>query len=400
MGLEEGACLYESVVGCQLLPKINEANVMTTNDIDSLTHLRSELRDLDTEILKLVAKRLELSREVGEYKLRMNIPIKDYQVEKQVIERAREKARELDVYPALAETIAKTLIHYSVLKQDELTKSRYRADEKIAGKRVLIVGGLGLMGRWLAGFFESFGHLVSINDIREPQEKHGDFIFEKDLGHGCRDADIILLATPLAATGQVLQQIIDFKPRGIVVEISSLKSPIIPVIESGQKQGVRIASIHPMFGPDVETLAGRNILLCETGDFEALGVIEAIWRMTSANLIRLPLGRHDALMSHVLGAAHFYNLIYAGALERSNIPLAELERVGGTTFQNQIEVTRAVARENQDLYYEIQSLNSHTAAMLQKQLEVFEDYRRAIANCDREAFKSLMEKNRQYFDAT
>jgi prephenate dehydrogenase len=59
-----------------------------------------------------------------------------------------------------------------------------------------------------------------------------------------------------------------------------------------------------------------------------------------------------------------------------------------------------VARENQDLYYEIQSLNSHTPAMLQKQMEVFEDYRKAIANCDREAFKSLMGKNRRYFDAT
>ena len=99
---------------------------MTTNTNHPLTRLRGELRKIDADILKLVAKRLELSREVGEHKLRMNIPIKDYQVEKQVIETARQKGKELGVYPALAEDIAKTLIRYSVIKQDELAKSRSR----------------------------------------------------------------------------------------------------------------------------------------------------------------------------------------------------------------------------------------------------------------------------------
>ena len=152
-----------------------------------------------------------------------------------------------------------------------------------------------------------------------------------------------------------------------------------------------------MFGPNVETLADRNILLCEIGEDSALGVVEELLRTTSANLIRLPLQKHDALMSYVLGAAHIFNLIYAGVMERSATPLAEFERVGGTTFKNQIEVTRAVARENQDLYFEIQSLNNHTPQLLQTLLQVFEEYQDAIVSADRQAFKALMEKNRRYF---
>jgi chorismate mutase / prephenate dehydrogenase len=45
--------------------------------------------------------------------------------------------------------------------------------------------------------------------------------------------------------------------RGLVVEIGSIKAPVAASAAALRDAGVAVASIHPMFGPDVRLLAGR-----------------------------------------------------------------------------------------------------------------------------------------------
>jgi chorismate mutase/prephenate dehydrogenase len=369
---------------------------MSTDDT-SLDQLRSEISAIDEEILKLAARRLELSKRVGEYKQRFQMPIKDYQVEKQVIEKARQRAAQLAIYPSMAESLIKTLIHYSVLHQDELTR-RHEAHKKTSQKRALIVGGLGLMGQWFAHFFEALGYQITLNDVATSPESSPYFTYEPDLAKACGAADIIVLATPLAKTAAIMENIIPLKPQGLIIEICSLKTPVRTALQKTQQAHLRIASIHPMFGPDVDTLAGRNIILCQAGDEKSELEVEEILKTTSANIIKMELNKHDELMSYVLGASHIFNLLYATVMARSSNTLAAYEKVGGTTFKNQLEVTRAVVRENQDLYYEIQSYNQFTAELLDEIGQTLHDYQNTILSANRGEFKKLMEHARSYFD--
>ena len=46
-----------------------------------LDHLRTEIEAVDTQLLELIAKRLELAVKVGRQKEKMSIPIRDWSVE-------------------------------------------------------------------------------------------------------------------------------------------------------------------------------------------------------------------------------------------------------------------------------------------------------------------------------
>ena len=368
------------------------------NDLNSL---RIKIREVDEKLLGLVAERMSLARQVGETKLASNLPVKDYRVEKEVIASSRARAKELGFYEALAEDLMKTLIKYSCSLQDEhLGRSKRRVQG--SQKKVLIVGGLGPMGQWLAQYFDSFGHNVSLYDVKENKSAVPDFPVLKNLAEAVQTAEIIVLATPISATSGILDAIVKTGTRALVFDICSLKSPILAAVGRAAAAGLRVTSVHPMFGPHVEMLSGRNIILCEGGNPDAVEEAEALFRESTARLVRMPLERHDEWIAYILGLSHLTNLSFAHTLAESGLPYRELMALGSSTFIAQAAVTEAVVRENQDLYYEIQAENRFTPALLKLMEKTLKDYAQAIEGEAREKgktdFKSLMQKSREYFE--
>jgi chorismate mutase/prephenate dehydrogenase len=112
----------------------------------------------------------------------------------------------------------------------------------------------------------------------------------------------------------------------------------------------------------------------------------------------MPLGEHDRLMGYVLGLSHLTNLVFAEVLAQSGIPFESLSNVASTTFNAQLEVTRPVTRENQDLYYEIQVGNAFSSELLGHMEAALINYGDAIRGEDRKRFRELMEAGRSYLE--
>lgn len=66
----------------------------------NLKEIRDKINDLDKEMLDLFTKRMKLSKEVMEYKIKNNLPILDQEREKEVINRNLNnlKNKELEKY--------------------------------------------------------------------------------------------------------------------------------------------------------------------------------------------------------------------------------------------------------------------------------------------------------------
>ena len=62
----------------------------------------------------------------------------------------------------------------------------------------------------------------------------------------------------------------DARPRGLVFDLGSLKTPLRAGLEALVKAGCRVTSVHPMFGPDTELLSGRHVIFIDLGNKEAL----------------------------------------------------------------------------------------------------------------------------------
>lgn len=361
----------------------------------ALESWRQEIRDIDAALLEMVARRMQLAQNIGSYKSKHQLPVKDFRVEKQIIEKARSAALQLGLYPELAEDLMSTLIHYSVLRQDQLKREEGRRTQ-IQQRKALIVGGAGHMGQWFASFYESLGYEIVIFD-RSSTAPSTVYPRIDKLEEGLHACELIVLSTPMPETNQLLISLSELKPSACIIEICSLKSPIRSGLQQCIDAGLSVASLHPMFGPDTDVLAGKNIIFCSGSGLRSEEIMQLHFQQTSAQLHVLPLDQHDRVMSYILGASHLLNLVYAQILEQSGEDLQDLRRVAGTTFLKQLDVTSRVVAENQDLYFDIQRLNDASPQLIMAFSETLQEFARIIDEHDKAGFIQLMGRAQQYF---
>lgn len=360
-----------------------------------LEQSRKKIAEVDEIIMQLIAKRMQLVKEVGKQKVERKLPIKDFDVEKSVISRYLKSAKSYDLPHSLGEEIAKILIHHAVWLQDSLHASQ-KHQTTIGKKKILIIGGGGKMGKWLAEFFHTFGHAISLYD-KNLTDDSSSFPVCQNLEEAHK-FDLIILSTPISATAFIIEELIKIKVKGLIFDICSLKSPIIPIIEKAQSCAIRIASIHPMFGPHERILTGKNIIICQTGISSSDQEVTELFADSTATITQIPLHQHDHYMGYVLGLSHFLNLVFAQTLVQSNLDFQILNQVASTTFQKQVEITKTVTSENKQLYFEIQSLNEFTEKITSAYINELHSLRKAIIKDDYEHFYQLMEASRSYFN--
>jgi chorismate mutase / prephenate dehydrogenase len=356
---------------------------------DPLADLRAKIAAVDAELLQLVARRLALAADVGAAKRAAGQPVRSFGTEAEVLARFRDGAARLGFDEALAERLAHYLIGAAVRRQEES-----QAVQSEPAQRILVVGGAGKMGRWLARFFLGQGHRVATLDPAGPV---AGCTAVADLAAGVGDADVVLVATPLSPGVRVLRDVLAARPRALVADVFSLKSHVQSDLERAAASGLRVASLHPLFGPEVRTLGGRVLAVLDCGDTAAADAAAALFRDTALTITRLPVAEHDAYMQYVLGLSHLMAILFFTTLTRSGRSFADLARAASTTFFKQARTAAEVARENPHLYHEIQRLNRHSRelfALLRGSLDAVEAA--ALAD-DAATFVQLVERGRDYF---
>ena len=108
------------------------------------------------------------------------------------------------------------------------------------------------------------------------------------------------------------------------------------------------------------------------------------------------LDDHDRLIAYVLGLSHALNIAFFTALADSGEAAPKLAKMSSTTFDAQLLVSAAVARDNPHLYFEIQNLNKFGIHPLDALCEAANRIRETVAGSDEQGFVELMEKGRQY----
>ena len=357
----------------------------------TLDGLRQEMRSVDHEILELVAKRMRLAQTIGEEKHKRQLPIQDFRVEKQVVDTASDTCKALGIDERIGEEVMRPLIRHAVKVQE---RDRQKARQASGGKKVLIVGGAGLMGRWFADFLASQGHAVSILDPHGPVAGYPQVTEVEDAALA---AEVIIVATPPSVTSSILDDIGMARTDAVVFDICSLKSPIKGSLESLRERGLHVCSIHPMFGPNTDLLSGRHVVVCPLGDDKSVRTVRSLFADTCATLVEMSLDDHDHLVSYVLGLSHAVNIVFNDVLSRSGRDLASIRQVSSTTFENQIRVAGQLARENPHLYYEIQALNHYTPHMLESLETAMAAFHKLITHKNRESFVEMMQRARDFY---
>ncbi len=355
----------------------------------SLQDLREKLSDIDRRIVDLIAERQGVVGEIGKSKESTGAATRDYEREKDVLDRAREHALSQGIDPDLAEEILSTLIRASLTHQE---RSRVVAQAAGDGRRALVIGGAGKMGGWFVDYFSSQGFLTVIAD---PAVKPGPGMC-RDWHQAGTDYDVIVVAAPMAISGPILEELAELQPTGLIFDIGSLKSPLRKGLNALRDAGCKVASLHPMYGPDTELLSGRHLVFVDAGNAEATREAKELFAATMVEQLDMTLADHDRLIAYVLGLSHALNIAFFTALAESGEAAPKLAKMSSTTFDAQLLVSGAVAHDNPRMYFEIQHLNDFGLDPLDALCESAARIREVVASGDEESFVELMHKGREY----
>lgn len=360
---------------------------MTKQELDAL---RSEIDRIDLELVRLLSKREDVAREIGLTKRKDGLKVRDPERERKVVQKMVSLAGRLGADKKLAKEAAKLLIADAVAVQKE------QPELPLEGTKVLVVGGSGSMGGWTCRFLSNRGAKVKVWD---PRGKRQGYTNVKALAPAAAESDIIVIASPLGACPEELRLVLDAAPKGIVMDFCSVKSHISGTLRLAAASGVKVASVHPMFGPRAATPKGLNVVLCDCGSREATDRAKRLFGGAGAIVSELYLEEHDRIMAYILGLSHMTALMFGTALVSSGKKASELAGVQGTSFNRLSEVAKDVSGESKRVYHDIQALNPHTREMVEAAERALQQLKEASLTTDHDMFISLMESARRQMEA-
>ncbi len=357
---------------------------------NKLTELRQRLDDIDEQIIALIAERQFNVELIGNVKLDTKSPTRDYGREKQVIDHIRISAEQRQLNPDIAQKIFELIIETSLSKQEiqKVKNSGYGHN-----KKALIIGGNGKMGQWFAHFLSEQNFAVEINDTQALVDQKN---FVADITTTELDHDFIIVATPIQTSADVLQQLQTLKPTGIIMDISSIKTPLRRSLRGLIDKGCRVVSIHPMFGPNIQLLSNKHIIFIDMGDADALQQAKELFSPTMATRIEMKFEDHDRLISYILGLSHLLNIAFITVLAESGEAAEALAGLSSTTFDAQWNIAEKVTQENPSLYYEIQKLNHYNPTIINALADTVDRLNQIIHQGQQQAFVNLMEQAKNY----
>ena len=348
-----------------------------------LEELRSDIREKDREIVRLISERTALAEEVAKVKLSQGGQVRNKEVEEKVISRYVEMGSEKGLDPEIMKDIASTLIRQAVDSESALMGT---TDDR----KVSIIGGAGKMGAWTAALLRRTGCEVSIIDTAVD---NGLTIAD------CKDSDIVIVSVPIHSVRSILGKLKDICSRDtLIFDLSSLKTPFVDELKEMAKT-MKVCSVHPMFGPSARSMYDRNLIICDCGNKEAVNETLALFDNRGGNIRIMDVERHDDYMSYVLGLTHAVNIALFTVLERSGMSFEDLRTVASTTFNKGLETNQSVAMEDPMLYYEIQHMNGSRDRMWSLFSQAVDEIKKASMDDDPEAFRRIMDAGREYFDS-
>ena len=357
-------------------------------DAERLSGLRDSIADVDRALLEMLRRRMVLAAEIGRIKAAAAEPVVVRDAEDRVLLRARQHAEACGVSEDVMEQIFQAIIRGSVERQHRVGVE-VRAQR---GGRVLVVGGAGAMGIWLGQFLRLVGHRVDALDpawapLPPDEGRWGSIedVPELDV------YEFIVVAVPLALTPTVIDTLARRSPRGVIVEIASIKAHIEPVLARARDGGLEVACLHPMFGPGKSAYEPLTFVLAclDEPDIERRR-LESLLRHPYTNLITIPFAHHDRLMGWLLGLAHLTVMLFGSALTRSGLDPAELTACASTTFTRQAATALSVLAEDPALYLDIQRLNPHREEVYRATREAFEELVALVGSGNVEGFRSTL----------
>ncbi|MEZ8650903.1 bifunctional chorismate mutase/prephenate dehydrogenase [Vibrio splendidus] len=302
-----------------------------------LNELRDQIDAVDKQMLDLLAQRLALVEKVGEVKSEHGLPIYVPEREAAMLASRRQEAEKIGVPPQLIEDILRRTMRESY------------ASEKDSGfkclnpelRSVVIVGGNGQLGGLFGRMFKLSGYEVKILGSQDWDK--ADEILD--------NAGLVVVTVPIHLTEGVIAKLGNLPSDCILCDLTSIKSKPLQAMMN-MHQGP-VVGLHPMFGPDVPSLAKQVIVYSDGRGSESYQWLLNQFGIWGASLCQMDAAEHDHGMTLIQALRHFTSFAYGLHLSKENPNIDQLLKLSSPIYRLEIAMVGRLFAQDPNLYGDI-----------------------------------------------
>ena len=225
-----------------------------------------------------------------------------------------------------------------------------------------------------------------------------------DVAEAVRDADLIVLCTPIGAYGVIAEQMADALKQGaIVTDVGSVKRSVIEAVAPHLPVGVHFVPSHPIAGTENSgPEAGFDslfedrwlVLTPEDGtDETAIEQVAELWRRTGSKIERMDPDHHDQVLAITSHVPHLIAYTIVGtATDLEDRLKSEVVKFAASGFRDFTRIAASDPVMWRDIF-----LNNKDAVleMLGRLTEDLSGLQRAIRDGDGDGLEALFTRTRE-----
>ncbi|WP_439836544.1 bifunctional chorismate mutase/prephenate dehydrogenase [Aeromonas enteropelogenes] len=341
---------------------------------EELNALRDKIDAVDKQLIDLLAARLALVGEVGEVKSRHGLPIYAPDREASMLARRRAEAEALGVPGDLIEDVLRRVMRESYILESASDKEHHFKCMKPDLGKVVIIGGQGQLGRL-------FGNLFSLSSYRVETIEQEDWPRADEI---LADAGLVMVAVPIDITCQIIDRLGNLPARCLLVDVTSVKEAPLEHMLAVHKGPV--LGLHPMFGPDVASLAKQVIVCCQGRDGAASQWLLDQMTIWGARLQQVEAKAHDEAMTLIQALRHFATFAYGWHLSREQANIDRLLNLSSPIYRLELAMVGRLFAQDPHLYADIILSSPQNLAMIRRYYQNFGEVLGLLEQGDRAGF--------------
>jgi chorismate mutase/prephenate dehydrogenase len=348
---------------------------------NNLKVLRDEIDNIDSQLVKLLTKRLAVTTKVGELKSTNGMPIFDPEREAALISKRREQAQQAGFNGDLIEDILRRLMRDSYVSQDA---SGYQCINPSC-KKVVVVGGKGQLGGVFVDLFQRSGYQVAIIEKEDWPNSEAILV----------EASLVIVAVPIRLTSMVINHLNNLPKDCILADFTSVKeSPLYEMMKAHQGP---VVGLHPMFGPDVTGLIKQTIIVCDGREKEQYQWLLKQFQVWGAKIYQVSAHEHDEAMSMVQVMRHFSTIAYGYHLMAEGADIENLVNMSSPIYRLELIMVGRLFAQDPILYSDIIFANPDNITMMKRFAYRFLELLEDVELGDKEAFVTMFQQVSHWF---
>lgn len=346
-----------------------------------LNELRDKIDSVDKQLLDLLAQRLALVEEVGKVKSEHGLPIYAPDREAAMLASRREEATKQGVPPQLIEDVLRRVMRESYASEKD---SGFKC-LKPELRSVVLIGGKGQLGSLFARMFRLSGYQVEILE-RDDWETADDILSQ---------AGLVIVTVPIHLTDGVIAKLDNLPDDCILADFTSVKKQPLQAMLNVHKGPV--VGLHPMFGPDVPSLAKQVIVCCDGRDADAYQWLLQQFAIWGASVCDVSADDHDQGMTLIQALRHFTTFAYGVHLSQIKPDVQKLLQLSSPIYRLELAMIGRLFAQDPNLYGDIIFSSQENLAMIEGYSRSFNESVRLIQQGDSQAFIEQFNKVSDWF---